>query len=94
MRLIKNIIGIIDSLPLILSDSYDTRDVSIVRVSYFILLILFIWLTVKIGHSPELSGLLAPIWQGLATLLGTSLAMHVSKKAIYAYQKIKGEGKQ
>jgi hypothetical protein len=86
-----NLKGIIDNLPLMLSDSTDVSDISFVRVSGFVILIVLIISPIyMMNFKSELVTQFLPYWQGLATLFGTAIIANVGKK--YIATKISSSG--
>lgn len=90
-----NLKEILKNSPLVLSDTYDPKDVSQNRLAFFILFLfvistplLLLWL------APHLSEKFVPYWQGSSALLGGQMFANIGKKAITAYQEMKGSEKQ
>ena len=87
MKFIHNVLGILSNTPLILSDTYDPKDISLNRVLTMVMAVNLIALSWYIAINPKEVSSLSTLWTGLLGYLGVQTGIvNVAKKGIDAYK--------
>jgi hypothetical protein len=86
----QNLRQVFSNLPLVLSDSYDPKDVSLNRLASFLLIIAAIIIQIVIIKEPTFAEKLQPVLNSDLTALGGLLLNITARRGINAYTQIKG----
>ena len=87
MKFLKNVWGIFCNTPLILSDTYDPKDISPNRVMTLLMAVNLIALSWYIAINPKEVSSLSTLWTGLLGYLGVQTGIvNTVKKGIDAYK--------
>lgn len=86
----QNVRQVISNLPLILSETYDARDISLNRVIIAMLAITVIVIVYRILLYPENAVNLTGVLDKVLTALGLQLTSNTVKKGLDTWQQVKG----
>ena len=84
-RFWRNLAEVVANLPLVLSDSYSAKDVSLNRVLIVVMAVLAVALVELLAARPQVAVVLLPVLQSLMGLIGAQLGVNLVKRGIKAF---------
>lgn len=86
----QNLRQVLSNLPLVLSESYDPKDISLNRVIIALLAVTVLIIVYRMLYDPETAVNLTNMLDKVLTALGLQLGSNTIKKGFDTWEKIKG----
>jgi hypothetical protein len=86
----KNMMQVLNNLPLVLSESYDPRDISLNRVIIALLALTVLIIVYRMLLYPETAMNLTSMLDKVLTALGLQLGSNTIKRGLETWRQIKG----